>query len=178
MITFESDINKETIVDIAQKLMLAARTAPKARGNDNLIIALADGDSIKQLADKMIEMASKYNMPSFERDAKNILLCHAIVLIGTKINPIGLHKCGLCGFANCDEKRKYPNTPCAFNSHDLGIAVGSAVSLAADFRIDNRIMYSVGQAAIDMNLLGSEAKIVFGIPLTASGKSPFFDRVK
>jgi uncharacterized ferredoxin-like protein len=60
--------------------------------------------------------------------------------------------------------------------NDLGIAIGSAVSVAADHRVDNRVMYSIGKAAKELKLLGEEASIIFGIPLSASGKSPFFDR--
>ena len=58
---------------------------------------------------------------------------------------------------------------------DLGIAVGSAVSVAADMRIDNRVMFSVGKAAQSMKLLG-ECTRIMGIPLSVSGKSPMFDR--
>ena len=65
---------------------------------------------------------------------------------------------------------------CSFNAGDLGIAVGSAVSRAADLRIDNRIMYSAGKAALELGFLGSEVAIAYGIPLSVSGKSPFFDR--
>ena len=59
---------------------------------------------------------------------------------------------------------------------DLGIAIGSAVSVAADGRIDNRVMFSVGKAAMSLGMLGREMALVFGIPLSASGKSPYFDR--
>jgi uncharacterized ferredoxin-like protein len=45
-----------------------------------------------------------------------------------------------------------------------------------DHRIDNRIMYSVGKAALDLGLLGKEAVVAYGIPLSATGKNPFFDR--
>ena len=65
---------------------------------------------------------------------------------------------------------------CSFNSGDLGIAVGSAVAMASDFRIDNRIMYTAGKAAIELRMLGDEVKIAYGIPLAAMGKNPFFDR--
>jgi len=82
----------------------------------------------------------------------------------------------MCGFKNCDEKNQYPNHPCAFNTGDLGIAIGSAVSVAMEHRVDNRIMYTVGQAALEMGILGPEVKIIYGIPLSASGKNPFFDR--
>lgn len=53
--------------------------------------------------------------------------------------------------------------------------MGSAVALAADRRIDNRVMFTAGKAAANLNLLGKK-KIIFGIPLSVSGKSPFFDR--
>jgi uncharacterized ferredoxin-like protein len=58
---------------------------------------------------------------------------------------------------------------------DLGIALGSAVALVADNRVDNRIMFTIGQAAAKLGLLG-EHKMIMGIPLSASGKSVFFDR--
>ena len=51
----------------------------------------------------------------------------------------------------CAEKEKYPNTPCVFNTGDLNLAIGSAVSLAADLRVDNRVMFSIGKAAINKN---------------------------
>lgn len=65
---------------------------------------------------------------------------------------------------------------CSFNSGDLGIAVGSAVSVATDHRVDNRIMYSAGKAALELGLLGDGVAIAFGVPLSATGKNPFFDR--
>jgi len=99
-----------------------------------------------------------------------------MILIGTKIKTMGLKKCGHCGFKNCEEKEKYPDVPCTFNTGDLGIAIGSAVSLAMDHRIDNRVMYSVGHAVTELGLMGKDVKIAYGIPLSATSKNPFFDR--
>ncbi len=83
----------------------------------------------------------------------------------------------MCGIANCQEKQtQKPQTPCVFNTGDLGIAMGSAVSIAIDHRIDNRVMYTIGQAVIDLGILGNDIKIVYGIPLSATSKNPFFDR--
>ncbi len=65
---------------------------------------------------------------------------------------------------------------CAFNSIDLGIAVGSAISIAADFHVDNRVMYSIGKASMDLGFFGKDVKQALGIPLSVTGKSPFFDR--
>jgi uncharacterized ferredoxin-like protein len=48
--------------------------------------------------------------------------------------------------------------------------------MAADFRIDNRIMYTAGKAAVELGMLGDDVKIAYGLPLAAKGKNPFFDR--
>jgi len=67
------------------------------------------------------------------------------------------------------------NACCVYDPMDLGIAVGSAVSIAADRRIDNRVFFTAGKAASRLGLLG-EAKLIMGIPLAVAGKSPFYDR--
>ncbi|MDE7092874.1 MAG: ferredoxin domain-containing protein, partial [Muribaculaceae bacterium] len=71
---------------------------------------------------------------------------------------------------------KPKSAPCAFNAVDTGIAVGSAVSVAADMRVDTRVMYSIGVAAMNLRLLGENVDLIFGIPLSCSSKNPFFDR--
>ena len=173
-IIFEKDIKKNQVNDIAQKMLIAARTAPKACGIDNLEIALVQLEGIGEISNKMISLVQSEKAPEFfKRDAQNIRQAQCLVLIGTKISPLGLN-CKLCGFENCQDKD--PNHPCIFNTGDLGIAIGSAVSIACDNRIDNRVMYSVGKAAVEMKLLGKNVKIAYGIPLSASSKNPFFDR--
>ena len=57
---------------------------------------------------------------------------------------------------------------------DLGIALGSAVKVASELNVDNRIMYSIGRAAMKMGLL--KADEIQGIPLSVKGKNIFFDR--
>ena len=176
MLTTEENLRPSSLKDVAAKMLTAARTAPKARGIDNLILAVATGKTIRIISDKMKELASgKDNLRFFIRDADNILNAEAVVLIATKIKTHGLN-CGFCGYPTCDEKNQIPNAPCVFNSNDLGIAIGSAVSIAADNRADNRVMFSIGIAVRELKLLDEEACIIFGIPLSASGKSPFFDR--
>lgn len=176
-IIHEEDIRESTVRSVAERMLIAARTAPKARGVDNLALALVDREGIRDISDKMKEMAARdMAMSSFVRDACNILAADALVLIGTRLKSMGLRSCSLCGFVNCDEKDGHPEIPCVFNAGDLGIAIGSATSLAMDHRVDNRVMYSVGQAALEMNLLGEDVRIAFGIPLSVSGKNPFFDR--
>lgn len=173
---FEESIRHETLKQVAQKMLLAARTAPKGRGADNLVLNLVEGEEIKKISARLKELGQQYDVPGFIRDAENILSAPIMVLLGTKIKSIGLKKCGFCGFKNCEEKNQSPDVPCAFNTGDLGIAVGSAVSVAMDNRVDNRIMYSVGIAVLEMGLLGEDVKIIYAIPLSATSKNPFFDR--
>jgi uncharacterized ferredoxin-like protein len=173
----EEKITPEILKEIASLMMVAARTAPKARGRDNLEIALLTGMDISLLSDKMKELGKKNNLPPFIRDAENILKSHAILLVGTRIKTSELKYCGLCGLQNCSGKEKFPEAPCVFNAIDLGIALGSAVSIAADHRADNRIMYTIGMAAKELKILKKDIQVIFGIPLSSTAKNPFFDRV-
>jgi uncharacterized ferredoxin-like protein len=173
----EEKLNAKTVLKVAELMAVAARTAPKARGVDNLEIAIITGDTIQQLSKYMNLHGKKYNMAFFHRDAENISNSPVIILIGTHIKTQGLKKCGMCGFGDCKEKEKFKNTPCVLNTNDLGIALGSAVSVASNHHIDNRIMVSAGQAALKLGLLGKGVKVAFGIPLSATSKNPFFDRL-
>ena len=172
----EQSVRPVSVYNIAKQMMTAARTAPKAKGKDNLEIIMASEKDLQSLSQKMKEIALREDVTFFNRDAENILNAEAVVFIGTKIRSMGLKFCGLCGFTNCAEKNLHPNHPCIFNTNDLGIAVGSAVSIAMDNRIDNRVMYTAGMAALELNYFSDEIKIAIAIPLSATGKNPFFDR--
>jgi len=175
MIT-EAQTARETIINTAKEMMAAARTAPKARGLDPVYIAMCEEPEIKIIAEKMREIAVTFNQTFFARDAACIENLPAVVLIGTELKQMELEVCGLCGHKNCATKREYPEVPCAFNMTDLGIAIGSAVSVAAAKHIDNRVMYSAGMAARACGLLPDHVHVAFAIPLSISSKNPFFDR--
>lgn len=172
MIINERDSRTAHLESVAKAMMTAARTAPKAKGTDMLEIVTVTGDTIRHISAKMVELVDVLGMKFFLRDAENILQAEAIVLIGTRLVNQGLN-CGYCGYATCADK---PATnPCAFSMHDMGIAVGSAVSVAADNRVDSRVMFSVGVAAKSIGIL-EECHAVIAIPISCTGKSPFFDR--
>lgn len=178
MIKFEEETRRRALLDVATRMMIAARTAPKGRGIDNIVMAVVEREEIEKISKKMVELVHEHGAhEAFHRDSENILSSAVLVLIGTKIEPAGLPYCGLCGYKNCEEKNKYPKQPCAFNTGDLGIAVGSAVSVAMDNRVDNRLMFTAGMAARDLKLLGDDVAIVYAIPLSCTSKNPFFDRV-
>lgn len=172
MILNERDIRHEHVLHVAKQMMTAARTAPKGKGIDIIeTIIITDGE-IEQLSAKMIAMVEEHGMKFFLRDADNILQAECIVLIGTREQTQGLN-CGHCGFATCAARSE--GVPCALNSIDLGIAIGSACATAADCRVDTRVMFSAGLAAQRLGWL-KECKMVMAIPVSAGSKNPFFDR--
>lgn len=172
------DENYEALRNVAERMAIAARTAPKTRGKDVIQIAIVDGDNLSALAADMVKIAEEYDMAFFARDAGNILNSQLLVLIGCEIKVNNLNPCGMCGFPDCTSKLAHPDSPCVFNTIDLGIAIGSAVSVAADARVDNRVMYSVGQAAKRLNLFDDSITVVCGIPISAKSKNQYFDRRK
>ena len=137
MIQNERDIRHEHILNVARQMMTAARTAPKGKGIDIIEVALVTGEDIKILSDKMIAMVEEHGMKFFLRDADNILSAECIVLIGTREQAQGLN-CGHCGYATCAARAE--GVPCALNSIDVGIAIGSACATAADMRVDTRCL--------------------------------------
>lgn len=162
---------------VAAFMLAAARTAPKTRGIDNIrTAAIGDEPTRKTLIAKMREIAAKENRPSLARDAGNIEQSPAIVLIGVEANTAGLN-CGFCGKPTCEALEESGGV-CSFNSIDLGIATASAAEAAGRYHMDNRVMYSIGRASLDLGLLGPKVKQALGIPLSVTGKNPFFDRSK
>lgn len=176
MLVTEQESRRAAIVAATQQMLAAARTAPKGKGRDTLALAAAYDDTLIAIADKLDEMGKELAIPFFFRDAKNIRQSQAVALIGTVIEPLGLKHCGFCGMENCENKNKQSGVPCAINTVDLGIAIGSAVTTAARLCMDTRIMFSAGKAAVELGLLGNDVKIAFAIPVSCSSKSPYFDR--
>ena len=169
------ELEKQAALQVATLMMATARTAPKTRGIDNIRTAAIDDEPTRQkVIAKMREIAAKENRPSFMRDAGSIENSPAMVVIGVESNTAGLN-CGFCGKPTC-EVLEAAGGICAFNSIDLGIATASAVEVAGRFHIDNRVMYSIGRACLDLEIFGPKVKQALGIPLSVTGKNPFFDR--
>ena len=175
MLIDERDTRTERLLQVADEMMTAARTAPKGNGFDIIEVKLATGETIRQLSDAMLQYSEKTGLKFITRDALNILHAEAVVLIGTAQKVHSLN-CGYCGFATCAEKNEFPEVPCAINSVDVGIALGSACSVAADQRVDSRIMFSVGRVAQELGMMPGCGNI-YGIPISCSSKNPFFDRI-
>ncbi len=167
-----------TLRNVAELMCLAARTAPKAAGRDFVVTEIIEGEACRELAAAMVRFGERTGKGNFDRDGSNVEHSPVVVLIGIKdAKAVGLN-CSACGAAKCIK----PNTldgdfqgpQCAYRLLDMGIALGSAVKTAAMLNVDNRIMYRAGVVAREMGLI--DADYVMGIPLSATGKSIYFDR--
>ncbi len=166
---------------VAELMAIAARTAPKSGGIDDIEIKILEGEDVIRLGDEMAAYGERKGLKSFDRDGGNVKASGAVVLIGLKnAKPLGLN-CGACGYSECKDLADAPKTDgqymgphCAFKLMDLGIAMGSAVKTASIMNADNRIMYRIGAAAYEMKLM--ESAVIMGVPLSSTGKSIFFDR--
>ncbi len=172
MILNEREERHDHLLWVARQMMTAARTAPKGKGIDVIETIAVTGADIRLLSDTMRQMYEDNGMKFFLRDADNILAAEVIVLIGTREQAQGLN-CGHCGFELCTDR--VTGVPCALNTVDVGIAIGSACAAAADLRVDTRVMFSAGLAAQQLGW-PEGCHTVMAIPVSASSKNPFFDR--
>jgi len=122
----------------------------------------------------MLRVGEEQGIAFFVRDSKNLRAVPAALIVGFRNKPRGVPGCGNCGHADCAANTKAGGV-CALGITDLGIALGSAAALAADRRVDTRVMFTIGKAAIGLGLLPG-VHSAFGLPLSVTSKSPFFDR--
>ena len=170
------DMELRAALDAAARVCAAARTAPKARGIDSIHTAVLTDADKDAVAETMERMGNELGADFFLRDAGNVRSANVLVMIGIEEGQRGLGEiCGYCHFRDCADCREHGGV-CAYDPIDVGIALGSAAATAADLRMDSRVLFSAGRAAKEMGLLGENVGQVFGLPLSVSGKSPFFDR--
>ena len=176
MIHHSEDIEREAVLATARRMCAAARTAPKAKGIDHIeTMILTDGDK-DRVADELERLSEPLQYRFFLRDAGNVRAAQALVLIGVREDQRGLNAgCRHCHFEDCADCARKGGV-CVYDPMDLGIAIGSAVAVAADDRVDNRVLFSAGRAAMSLALMGGDVRMVMGIPLSIKGKNPFFDR--
>ncbi len=171
---------QDTVRMVGGLMELAARTAPKAVGQDFIEVKVLEEEERLAVGRDMIAIAEERSSPNWARDGQNVVDCSAVVLIGLLPHPGAGLDCGACGFSGCKEfnersmEKDFLGPNCALRLLDLGIALGSAAKTAAELNVDNRIMYRVGVSAKRLGLTATN--ICHGIPLSATGKNIFFDR--
>jgi len=182
MILSEEAFRGDAVKIAAYLMSISARTAPKSKGEDDVEIVYVDGEDKEKIADEMIRFGEESGIKGFIRDGRCLKKASALLLLGVKGEKTLKLNCGACGYASCEEfasaERKqgkdFVGPNCVFKLLDLGIAIGSAVKLASLINVDNRVMYRIGTVARKLGIIKSD--VVMGIPLSSTGKNPFFDR--
>lgn len=164
---------------VAELMELSARTAPKGWGQDFIVIKTLWDEDVLTLGNKMINWGKENNDALFIRDGNSVVKSGAVMLIGIKDTDTAGLNCGACGFSSCSELQptehgQFKGPSCLIRVLDMGIAIGSAVKTAGIHNVDNRIMYRAGMIARKLEFI--DADYVMGIPLSATGKSIYFDR--
>jgi uncharacterized ferredoxin-like protein len=174
---------RQGIMQTANLMVVAARTAPKSGGRDDILAAIVYGPELEALVADMEKIGTERNGERWRQQAQNVRAAQVIVLLGVRGTKSYITNCGACGYESCEAfdkaKKKrgqdFLGPTCIFKALDLGIALCSAVKTASILNADNRIFYRIGVAAQRLRYL-PEASIIMGIPLSAKGKNPYFDR--
>jgi uncharacterized ferredoxin-like protein len=176
VITKGNEMERAAVEQVAALMCAAARTAPKGKGIDNLSTLVVTGADIKKISAEMRRVGKEMGDKNWDRDAANVDVSMVLVILGQRLAPMNIPACGFCGFEDCAASAK-AGAACAISASDLGTATCSAVAVAALHHIDNRIMYRIGRAALNLGLFSDQkVTMAYGIPLSVTGKSPYFDR--
>ena len=194
-------LDGEGLKIVAQLMAVAARTAPKTAGADWIITKIATAKEKNDISKTMQELGKikekAYSKTNAKRgvatridwmsDAKAVENSGLLFLIGVQGRKVVGINCGGCGFSACSEMVKqkplsiheggFSGPYCMYRIMDLSIAAGSAAKTAMDNNVDNRMMQKVGVVALRLGLL-KPCNLILGIPLSATGKNIFFDRVE
>jgi len=86
------------LIRAAELMLISARTAPKAKGEDDILTAMVFGEDKEKLASEMERMADERGDPGFRRDARSVRDSSIVVIIGVRgTKGLGLN-CGGAAF--------------------------------------------------------------------------------
>ena len=81
------EIVEEQVISLAKNISLAAITAPKARGVDNLEIRIAYGKELEKLSEKLQELHKTTGQEFLLRDSNNVSTTALSSVRGTTRTP-------------------------------------------------------------------------------------------
>jgi len=162
-------------LEIAKNIVLAIHKAPQITGKTQLEAEIIWGDDLEPIIEVLGPIAKAVRYVQW--DYETIKSCHEkgespiIIAIGGKVNRSNLAwDCGACGYATCKEFNQYSKDQggggqlggpcCNWKVLDYAIACDWACASAWQYRVDNRIMGSVGFALNALNYLpNSDVKL-------------------
>ncbi len=93
----EPEIRDAALLEVARAMVIAARTAPKGKGVDNLFACIVTKAEIPGLHDRMMELFEKTDGPVFMINGQDILKAECIVVLGARDMPLGGSGCRPAG---------------------------------------------------------------------------------
>ena len=115
MIYSSDDMEARAVLATAQRMCAAARTAPKAKGVDNLVTLVLTGEDKDRLADEMERLSEPLNYAFFLRDAGTMREFMLFALTAPRIccSP----RCARCWAITCIRRALWSSrTGCASTS--------------------------------------------------------------
>ena len=91
----------QTVSDLME---IAARTAPKAAGQDYVVVKVIEGQDLQRLGDEMAKYGQQVGKKNFDRDGRNVAASAALVLVGLKDGKSPDLNCGACGVDLCNDR--------------------------------------------------------------------------
>jgi uncharacterized ferredoxin-like protein len=120
---------------VAQMMVIAAITAPKAKGENFVVVKMLHGPALQELSQAMAAYGEKAHKVNFDRDGRNVAKSDAVLLIGLE-KPDTLGSSGhavIRPAMNCSTSRliRRIHARCAPTGCSTCIALGSAVKTAS-----------------------------------------------
>jgi uncharacterized ferredoxin-like protein len=176
---FGNEYLQDHLVDVAKNIVMAIKKAPQITGKTQVESEILWGEDILPIIEVLepVAKAARY----VKWDYQTIKGCYdkgeppVIIAIGGKANRSNLGwDCGACGHATCKEFNAYAKDmggggqlggpSCNWKILDYAIACDWACASAWQYKIDNRIMGSVGFALQALEYLpNSDVKLGLAI---------------
>lgn len=96
-------MTQKAVEIVAELMALSARTAPKGKGQDSILIRVVIGQDLQELSRELARLGQERDIKFFLRDARNLEESDACVLIAARSGDHAGLNCGGCGYASCQE---------------------------------------------------------------------------
>ncbi len=163
-----NDYLQDHLVEVAKHIVLAVKKAPTITGKTPVEAEIIFGEDILPILDVLEPVAKAVRYVQW--DYQTIRGCYdkgappVIIAVGGKVDRSDLAwNCGACGFATCKEFNAYAKEysgggqlggpSCNWKIIDFAIACDWACAAAWQYKVDNRVMGSLGFALGALNFL-------------------------
>ncbi len=186
------DYYQEHLLEVAKSIVLAIHKAPQITGKTVIEAEIIWGEDLIPIIEILEPLAPVVRY--IQWDYETIKGCYekgespVIINIGAKVNRSNLAwNCGACGFDTCAEFNAYSKDlggggqlggpSCNWKILDYAIACDWACASAWQYKVDNRIMGSLGFALQALNYL-PDSDVKLGLALGPPRESVYFSRTE